>query len=96
MGDTNTNIFYYAPAIFLFPISPTKWSIKTFSKPVFHFTRPSTKIIEFDNVNFPASISSEDGVCRKCLEIDITVCFKIMSAFFFSMILTIINYTHKH
>ena len=71
VGDTNTSIFYYAPAILLFPISLTKWSIKNFSNLFqnFYFTGPSTKKIEFDYVFFPASILSEDGVRRKFLKI---------------------------
>ena len=49
-------------AILLFPISPAQWSIKNNSKHLFHFIRSSTKIIEFDDVKFPKSISSKNGV----------------------------------
>ena len=39
-------------------------------RPFFHFIKSSTKIIEFDHVKFPVSISFEDGVLREFLEID--------------------------
>ena len=54
--------FKFVQAIFLFHISRAYWSIKNNSKTLVHLIRPSTKIIEFDHVKFPESISSEDGV----------------------------------
>ena len=70
MVGTDTGIFEYLPAIFLFLISPAQCLIKNISKPLFHLIRSSTKIAEFDNVNFPKSISSKDGVWREFLKID--------------------------
>ena len=53
-----------------FPISPAQWSIKNISKHLFHFIKSSTKIIEFDKVKCPKSISSKNGVWKAILEID--------------------------
>ena len=39
-------------------------------KPLFHLIKSSTKLIEFDNVKFSVSISSENSVSREFLEID--------------------------
>ena len=36
--------------------------MKNISKPLFHLIRPFTKIIEFEHVKSPVSVSSEDGV----------------------------------
>ena len=44
--------------------------MKNISKYLFHFIMSSTKIIEFDNLNFPKSISSKDRVQRDFLGID--------------------------
>ena len=44
--------------------------MKNISKYLFHFIMSSTKIIEFDNLNFPKSISSKDRVQRDFLRID--------------------------
>ena len=44
--------------------------MKNISKYLFHFIMSSTKIIEFDNLNFPKSISSKDRVQRYFLGID--------------------------
>ena len=38
--------------------------------PLFPLIKSSTKLIEFDHVKFPVSISSEDGVSREFFEID--------------------------
>ena len=48
---------------------------KYFYVPLFHLIRSSTKIIEFDNVKFPKSISSKDGYQRGFLEIKISLSF---------------------
>ena len=69
MDDTDTRIFSYLPAIFLFAISQAQ-SIKNISKHFFHLIRPSTKIVEFDNENFPKMISTNDGTWREFLETD--------------------------
>ena len=53
--------------MFLFPISSALWSIKKYFR-TSHLrdrVRSSTKIIEFDNVKFRKSVSSEDGGCRE-------------------------------
>ena len=60
MGGTDARIFQYLPVIFLFPISPSQWSIKNISKPLFDLIRSFTEIIEFDNTKFPKSISSKN------------------------------------
>ena len=44
--------------------------MKNISKHLFHFIMSSTKIIESDNLKFPKSISSKDGVQRDFLGID--------------------------
>ena len=46
------------------------FSIKSISKPLFHRIRSFTKINEFNNVEFPKSISSKDGVWREFPETD--------------------------
>ena len=70
MDDTDTRLFSYIPAIFLFAISLAQWSIKNISEHFFHLIRPSTKIVEFDNENFPKMISTKDGTWREFLETD--------------------------
>ena len=62
-------MFSYLPAIFLFAIWLAQ-SIKNISKHFFHLIRPSTKIVEFDNENFPKMISTNDGTWREFLETD--------------------------
>ena len=47
--------------IFISNIIDTVVSQRYF-KPLFHLVRFFTKIIGFDNVKFPANMSSEDGV----------------------------------
>ena len=46
----------------LFSISSAQWSIKNISKSFFRVAMSFIKTIEFGNVKFPKSISSEDGV----------------------------------
>ena len=55
VGDTDTRYNY-----FLTRTSDTFMS--NVSKPLFHLIRSSTKIIEFDNVKYLKSISSEDDI----------------------------------
>ena len=40
----------------------SKWSIRSISKHLFQFVRSPTKIIEFDDVKCPKSISSKNVV----------------------------------
>ena len=54
----------------LFSISSAQGSIKNISKSFFRVAMSFIKTIEFGNVKFPKSISSEDGVWREFLEID--------------------------
>ena len=60
MVNKDTGIFEYLPTIFLFPISPAECLIKNISKQLFHLTRFSTKITEFDNVKFPREFPKID------------------------------------
>ena len=53
---------------FCFQIAPAHCLIKKFSEHIFHLFRTSTKIT--NNVKFPKSISSKDGVWREFLKID--------------------------
>ena len=76
MDDTDTRLFSYIPAIFLFAISLAQWSIKNISKHLFHLIRSSNEIVEFDNVKFPKIISTKDGAGREFLEIDSNSVFK--------------------
>ena len=61
--------------MFLFPISPAKWSLKNISKHLALLTRSSTKIIEFDTVKVPSCILSKDNALRKFFEIDCNSAF---------------------
>ena len=61
MRDTGTSIFSYVPEIFIANITGIVVNQKCF-KPLFQLIRSSIKIIKFDHVQFPANISSEDGV----------------------------------
>ena len=54
----------------VFNITRLVRSLENISKSLFHVIMSSTKIIEFDIVKFPKSISSKDGVWREYLEID--------------------------
>ena len=100
MVDSDTEIFEYIPAIFLFSISPAQCLIKNISKHLFHFIRSSTKITEFDNVKFPKSVSSKDGFWREFLKIDSNSTFSknkkktiknpwIFLSFFFSQLVIV-------
>ena len=75
MDDTDTRIFWYLPAIFLFAILLAQWSIKNILKHLFHLIRPSTKVVEFDNVKFPKIISTNDGTWGEFLETDSNIMF---------------------
>ena len=69
VSSTDTSIFYYIPKYFYFKYHPQSDQSKYFI-PLFHLIKSSTKVIEFDHVKFPVSISSEDGVSREFFEID--------------------------
>ena len=58
------------------------FSIKNISKPLFHRIKSFTKIIEFDNVKFPKSISSKDGVWREFVGIDSNCKFSKKNEYF--------------
>ena len=59
--------------MFLFPISPVKWSIKNISKPLSHLIRHSIKITESDNVKFLKCIVYNDGVFLNFVRFTVTV-----------------------
>ena len=44
------------------PLNQKPQSKTNISKPLFYIIRPSTKIIEFDNVKLPKNLSYKDGV----------------------------------
>ena len=51
------------------PLNQKPQSKTNISKPLFYIIRPSTKIIEFDNVKLPKNLSYKDGVWREFIEI---------------------------
>ena len=54
----------------------TSGQSKNISKPLFCLIRSSTKIIEFDHVKLPASISFNDAFEENFLRLTVTVCFQ--------------------
>ena len=72
----HTSIVYYVRAIFSFPISSVKWSIKNISNPLFRLIRSFAKIIEFDHAKFPRMYNLKMLFKKNFLRLTVTACFQ--------------------